>query len=127
MTIELRGAVQTVDTACDRSFLGQGDFVYRVTDPPVFVEAEGYWLIDKSGRRYLDAEAANGTVAFGYDRSILRDAVERLGAMPSLPSFCEVRPAAFRGAAARRVFGRRPASTAASALTSAARKGSNWR
>jgi len=73
----------------DRWYLAQGDFVYRTADAPVFVDAERVTLIDADGRRYLDAEAANGTAVLGYDPSILEEAVVRGRRLPTLPSFCE--------------------------------------
>jgi 4-aminobutyrate aminotransferase-like enzyme len=72
----------TVALAC-------GDFVYRSSPVPVFVASDGAYLIDGDGRRWLDAEAANGSAGLGYDRSILHDALRRLGTMPGAPSFCE--------------------------------------
>jgi 4-aminobutyrate aminotransferase-like enzyme len=74
--------------ATDRS-VAQGDFVYRYEHVPIFRQAEGSLLVDTAGRRYLDAEAANGTVGLGFDRSILHAAVERCEGIVSLPSFCE--------------------------------------
>jgi 4-aminobutyrate aminotransferase-like enzyme len=71
------------------SYLARGDFVYREPAPPVFVAAEGCALVDSEGGRYLDAEAANGAAALGYDGTILHDALKALGPMPGLPSFCE--------------------------------------
>jgi 4-aminobutyrate aminotransferase-like enzyme len=70
-------------------FLAHGDFVYRHSEVPTFVRADGAILEDSAGWRYLDAEAANGTASLGFDVSILQNAVTRLGAMPGLPSFCE--------------------------------------
>lgn len=46
-------------------------------------------LVDAEGRRFLDAEAANGTVALGYDRTILADAQALAAPLPALPSFVE--------------------------------------
>jgi 4-aminobutyrate aminotransferase-like enzyme len=71
------------------SFLARGDFVYRHPEVPTFVSAEGAILEDAEGRRYLDAEAANGTANLGFDSSIIHSAVTRLGGLPGLPSFCE--------------------------------------
>jgi 4-aminobutyrate aminotransferase-like enzyme len=70
-------------------FIGAGDFVYRSPDVPRFTAAAGSSLEDADGRRYLDAEAANGTVCLGYDSSILEAAMRRAAALPALPSFCE--------------------------------------
>ncbi len=71
------------------SFASAGNLIYRSETVPVFVAAEGCYLVDESGRRYLDLEAANGTVPFGYDRTVLQEALKRCEALPGLPSFCE--------------------------------------
>jgi len=70
-------------------FVSAGNLIYRATHVPRYVKAEGCFLEDASGRRYLDAEAANGTVPFGYRADIVRKAVERCAELPALPSFCE--------------------------------------
>jgi len=70
-------------------FLGAGDFTYRGDFVPRFVAGEGSRLTDADGRTYVDAEAANGTVALGYDASLLVEASKVAMAMPALPSFCE--------------------------------------
>ncbi|MFL6161969.1 MAG: aminotransferase class III-fold pyridoxal phosphate-dependent enzyme [Jatrophihabitantaceae bacterium] len=79
----------TTRAARPPSFAGAGNLIYRSETVPVFTASEGCYLVDDSGRRYLDLEAANGTVPFGYDRSVLREALERCAALPGLPSFCE--------------------------------------
>ncbi|MEU9050252.1 aminotransferase class III-fold pyridoxal phosphate-dependent enzyme [Streptomyces sp. NPDC048384] len=71
------------------AFAGAGNLVYREPEVPRFVSAEGCWLTAADGRRYLDAEAANGTVAWGYDSELLREALARCEGLPALPSFCE--------------------------------------
>ncbi|MFF9393438.1 aminotransferase class III-fold pyridoxal phosphate-dependent enzyme [Streptomyces griseoluteus] len=71
------------------AFAGAGNLVYREPQVPRFVSGEGCWLTADDGRRYLDAEAANGTVAFGYDAGLLREALTRSERLPALPSFCE--------------------------------------
>ncbi|MFG2428704.1 aminotransferase class III-fold pyridoxal phosphate-dependent enzyme [Streptomyces sp. NPDC048590] len=70
-------------------FAGAGNLVYREPQVPRFVSGSGCWLTDDGGRRYLDAEAANGTVAWGYDAELLREAYSRCESLPALPSFCE--------------------------------------
>ncbi|MFE9018922.1 aminotransferase class III-fold pyridoxal phosphate-dependent enzyme [Streptomyces sp. NPDC007808] len=70
-------------------FAGAGNLIYRAEEVPRFVRAEGSYLEAADGRRYLDAEAANGTVAWGYDREILREALAHCEDLPALPSFCE--------------------------------------
>ncbi|MGW5281674.1 aminotransferase class III-fold pyridoxal phosphate-dependent enzyme [Streptomyces collinus] len=71
------------------SFAGAGNLVYREPEVPRFVSGEGCWLTAADGRRYLDAEAANGTVPFGYDATLLHEALRRCEQLPGLPSFCE--------------------------------------
>ncbi|MFK0262666.1 aminotransferase class III-fold pyridoxal phosphate-dependent enzyme [Streptomyces angustmyceticus] len=70
-------------------FAGAGNLIYRAAAVPRFVRGAGCFLEGEDGRRYLDAEAANGTVAWGYDSSILQEAARRCFALPALPSFCE--------------------------------------
>ncbi|MEU7601878.1 aminotransferase class III-fold pyridoxal phosphate-dependent enzyme [Streptomyces sp. NPDC040724] len=70
-------------------FAGAGNLIYRAEHVPRFVRGEGSYLEAADGRRYLDAEAANGTVAFGYDRRILAEALAHCQDLPALPSFCE--------------------------------------
>jgi 4-aminobutyrate aminotransferase-like enzyme len=71
------------------SYAAAGNLIYRSEAVPVFIAASDCYLTDDTGRRYLDLEAANGTVPFGYDRSVLQDALSRCEALPGLPSFCE--------------------------------------
>lgn len=71
------------------SFAGAGNLVYREPEVPRFVSASGCWLTAADGRVYLDAEAANGTVAWGYDGDLMREALRRCERLPALPSFCE--------------------------------------
>ncbi|WP_406153535.1 aminotransferase class III-fold pyridoxal phosphate-dependent enzyme [Streptomyces sp. NBC_01023] len=68
---------------------GAGNLIYRARHVPRFVRSNGSHLVAADGRRYLDAEAANGTVALGYDATILADALAHCQDMPALPSFCE--------------------------------------
>ncbi|MFS0696663.1 aminotransferase class III-fold pyridoxal phosphate-dependent enzyme [Streptomyces nitrosporeus] len=70
-------------------FAGAGNLIYREPSVPRFVSAAGCWLTAADGRRYLDAEAANGTVAWGYDGELLQAAMRRCAELPALPSFCE--------------------------------------
>lgn len=81
--------MSSIASANVTQFLARGDFVYRHSEVPTFVGAEGAILEDAAGWRYLDAEAANGTAGLGFDFSILHNAVARLGGLPGLPSFCE--------------------------------------
>lgn len=66
-----------------------GNLIYRSESVPIFNRSAGLYLYDNQGRRYLDFEAANGTVPFGYDASLLSEALQRAASMPGLPSFCE--------------------------------------
>ncbi|MFB7947262.1 aminotransferase class III-fold pyridoxal phosphate-dependent enzyme [Kitasatospora phosalacinea] len=70
-------------------YLAAGDLVYRTPPDARFVRGEGVRLYDTNGRPYLDAEAANGTLSWGYDASLLTEACRRALPMPALPSFCE--------------------------------------
>lgn len=65
------------------------DLIYRTLPQHRFIEASGIVLRDTTGREYLDAEAANGTVGLGYDKSILHEAFTKAAKLPALPSFCE--------------------------------------
>ena len=76
-------------TAGIPSYVGAGNLVYREPSVPRFVAGAGCYLTTDEGRRYLDAEAANGTVAWGYDRELLQEALLRCMGVPALPSFCE--------------------------------------
>ena len=71
------------------SYAGAGNLIYRARHVSRFVRGEGCYLQAADGRRYLDAEAANGTLTWGYDSELLREALDRCLALPALPSFCE--------------------------------------
>lgn len=73
----------------NNNYLAKGDFVYRHKHVPIFVKAEGPYLFDEEGKRYFDAEAANGTVGLGFDKTILQEAYKKTEDLPSIPSFCE--------------------------------------
>ncbi|MGQ0839458.1 aminotransferase class III-fold pyridoxal phosphate-dependent enzyme [Actinokineospora sp.] len=66
-----------------------GDLVYRTPPAAVFTRSNGVRLYDVDDREYLDGEAANGALTWGYDAEIVREACLRAMAMPGLPSFCE--------------------------------------
>ena len=70
-------------------WISKGDFVYRSKNPPIFRRSYGPYLEDIQGKKYFDAEAANGAALLGYDHSILEEAVAKIHGMPSLPSFAE--------------------------------------
>jgi 4-aminobutyrate aminotransferase-like enzyme len=70
-------------------YAGAGTLIYRAATVPRYVGADGCFLSDSAGRRYLDAEAANGTLPFGYRPDILTSALARCASLPALPSFCE--------------------------------------
>ncbi|WP_030020007.1 aminotransferase class III-fold pyridoxal phosphate-dependent enzyme [Streptomyces monomycini] len=84
-------AILTTDARTTRipSFAGAGNLIYRSADVPRFVSGQGCFLRTADGRSYLDAEAANGTLAWGYDSELLREALNRCMELPALPSFCE--------------------------------------
>lgn len=69
--------------------VARGDFVYLNERPLVVTQSAGVDLIDVSGDRYLDGEAANGSAGLGYDRTILTDAVAALDGLSGAPSFVE--------------------------------------
>jgi 4-aminobutyrate aminotransferase-like enzyme len=69
--------------------LGHGDFVYRHGEVPLFTRAQGCVLEESSGKKFLDAEAANGTAGLGFDSGIVAATQETLKDLPALPSFCE--------------------------------------
>jgi len=69
--------------------LARGDFVYRHSNVPIIVAATGSQLLDAEGRVYLAAEAANGTAGLGFDHTILEQSLEKVRALPAVPSFCE--------------------------------------
>lgn len=71
------------------AWLAAGDFVYRDPPVPVMTSASGCVLSDGAGHHYLDAEAANGSVALGYDPTILPQAVSRTADLTAAPSFVE--------------------------------------
>ncbi|GII65319.1 diaminobutyrate--2-oxoglutarate transaminase [Sphaerisporangium krabiense] len=70
-------------------WIAAGDLVYRTPPEVRFARASGVRLYDEEDHEYVDAEAANGALALGYDRELLRDACERAMDLPALPSFCE--------------------------------------
>ncbi len=72
-----------------KSYLAQGDFVYRHNPVPVFVKAHGSVMEDLDGHKYFCAEAANGTTGLGFDNTIIQDAIKKMEDIPSIPSFCE--------------------------------------
>lgn len=51
--------------------------VNSVVPDDLFVKGEGSWLIDRSGRRFLDARAGSGVMALGYSRRDIADAIYR--------------------------------------------------
>lgn len=72
-----------------KSYLGQGDFVYRHDPVPVFIKAQGSVMEDKDGHKYFCAEAANGTTSLGFDSTLIKEAMKKMEDLPSIPSFCE--------------------------------------
>jgi 4-aminobutyrate aminotransferase-like enzyme len=59
-----------------------------------FVRGCGVWLQDAAGRRFLDAGAADGALAWGYDAALVHEAARRAATLPALPSSCESEPGA---------------------------------
>jgi len=97
---------QTEAASSYPSFLAQGDFVYRAGGDAPIAGAEGNVLVDVNGRRLLDAEAANGTAAFGYDAELIKEACDAVACLPALPSFVESRLRLDAGAALSAWFSR---------------------
>jgi 4-aminobutyrate aminotransferase-like enzyme len=79
----------TIRTSEIPTSMAAGDLVYRTPPRVRFVRAQGIRLYDSDGRAYLDAEASNGALAWGYEPSIMREAAVRSVDLPALPSFCE--------------------------------------
>jgi len=73
----------------NNTYLAKGDFVYRTDNPPIIVHGDGVVLQDINGKKYLDAEAANGTSGLGFDGSIFEEALTKVKDIPSIPSFSE--------------------------------------
>lgn len=71
------------------AYIAHGDFVYRHQPVPIFIKARGPILEDRSGYKYFDAEAANGTASLGFDSDILEESMAKIKKIPAIPSFCE--------------------------------------
>lgn len=70
-------------------YLAQGDFVYRDLPPIEAESALGATIIDKWGKHWIDLEAANGTLLFGYDRTLTAAVHDCWARLPTVPSFVE--------------------------------------
>ena len=59
-----------------RDALSSATKTYAVSDnPPVFVSAEGAWLTDTDGKRYLDFACGSGTTSLGHNHPAIMSAV----------------------------------------------------
>ncbi len=59
------------------SFLSRATKTYAVSStPPVFAGAEGSWLFDIQGKRYLDFACGSGTTNLGHQHPAIMDAIE---------------------------------------------------
>ena len=70
-------------------YLAKGDFVYRTVSPIEAVLASGSCLVDSAGKKWIDLEAANGALLFGYDSSIAEECAQAWARIPTVPSFVE--------------------------------------
>lgn len=60
-----------------RETLSSATKTYAVTDqPPVFASADGAWLTDTQGKRYLDFACGSGTTNLGHNHPAIMAAVE---------------------------------------------------
>ncbi|WP_281245984.1 aminotransferase class III-fold pyridoxal phosphate-dependent enzyme [Oceanisphaera psychrotolerans] len=48
---------------------------YARSFPVVFNKAQGVWLHDQSGKRYLDFLAGAGTLNYGHNHPVLKEAL----------------------------------------------------
>ena len=48
-----------------------------IGEPYAFVEADGAYVTDADGRRYLDYHAAFGAILLGHNAAVVNDAVSR--------------------------------------------------
>lgn len=71
----------------DQLYCSQGDISARHYPKKVFVRAQGEWLIDPQGRRYIDLQMCNSAANFGYGSSQHLEAlVYQAQSLPSLAS-----------------------------------------
>ncbi len=68
-------------------YCSQGDISGRRAPKKTFVKAQSEWLIDPSGRRYLDLQMCNSAANFGYGSSKHLEALNlQASALPALAS-----------------------------------------
>jgi 4-aminobutyrate aminotransferase-like enzyme len=70
-------------------YLAKGDFVYQDGTAIEAVSARGAVLIDTSGKEWIDLEAANGSLLFGYDSDLAATIADTWSKLPAAPSFIE--------------------------------------
>ncbi len=71
----------------EKLYCSQGDISGRRTPKKTFIKAQGEWLIDPSGRRYLDLQMCNSAANFGYGSlKHLEALTSQASALPSLAS-----------------------------------------
>lgn len=70
-------------------YLAKGDFIYREGGPIEAVSAQGAVLLDREGKEWIDLEAANGALLFGYDAGLAAAVSVAWSGLPAAPSFLE--------------------------------------
>lgn len=73
MTFDAR---KTLETTRRRESTAANTFRI-VPDPPVFVAGEGAWLVDESGRRFLDLTCGSATTSLGHGHPAHKAAIQR--------------------------------------------------
>lgn len=73
----------------DWDYLAKGDFIYRGGVPIEAVSAHGTVLVDGEGKEWIDLEAANGSLLFGYDAGLAAAVSAAWSGLPTAPSFIE--------------------------------------
>ncbi len=72
---ERRGERAAVSAHGVSAFLSRGTKTYSISpDPPVFAAAQGSWLVDTAGKRYLDFGCGSGTTNLGHNHPSIMDA-----------------------------------------------------
>jgi len=68
---------QDRSTGIFHEVLSSATKTYAVSDnPPVFVSADGAWLTDTEGKRYLDFACGSGTTSLGHNHPAIMSAVK---------------------------------------------------
>jgi 4-aminobutyrate aminotransferase-like enzyme len=70
-------------------YLAEGDFVYRDGTSIEAVSARGAVIVDIEGKEWIDLEAANGSLLFGYDSDLVTAISAAWSRLPAAPSFIE--------------------------------------